>query len=219
MIPASAFDDIIDELEQRPLDVNHYRVKTGAGRSQAFGIVGKRSDPGGPDYSRQCWIRPYLYSLLLDFGETYVKDISWNAITLNQGYQAAPHYDHHNKGPSFLAAFGDYEGGELLVHEGPYEGEYDMRYNYLIMDFSKALHSVKPFTGNRCSVVYYYYEDPRWANKTHPKAEVRFQGGDYIFYRGGVPCKGLPHHLKGYRHSKIDPAKVDTTINHGESQE
>ena len=216
MIPASAFDDIIEELERRPLEINNYRVKTGSGRSQAFGIVGRRSSP--PDYSRQCWIRPELYSHLLDFGEMYVKDISWNAITLNQNFLCKPHYDKHNRGPSLLCAFGDYEGGELVIHEGDLSGNYDVRHNPLITDFSKVLHSVTPFTGNRYSVVYYYFEIAPYIGKEYEKAEVRFIGGDYVFYRGGVKCTGLPHPLKGFkRKPKIDPAIVDTTNKDGTS--
>jgi hypothetical protein len=214
MIPAAAFDDIIDELERRPLELNNYRVKTGSGRSQAFGIVGRRSAP--PDYSRQCWLRPELYSHLLDFGETYVKDISWNAITLNQNFLCKPHYDKHNRGPSFLCAFGDYEGGELVIHEGDLSGNYDLRHNSLITDFSKVLHSVTPFTGNRYSVVYYYFEIAPYLNREYLKGEVRFVGGNYVFYRGGVRCKGLPHPLNGYkRKPKIDKSDTSVAANDG----
>ena len=82
MVPEEAFEDILFELERLPIKINSYRKKVGEGRSQAFGVVGKRGLP--PDYSRQCWLRPYLYKLLLDFGNQYVTDISWNAITLTR---------------------------------------------------------------------------------------------------------------------------------------
>ena len=116
-----------------------------------------------------------------------------------------PHYDSHNRGPSLLCAFGDYEGGELVIHEGDLSGNYDVRHNPLTTDFSKVLHSVKPFTGNRYSVVYYYFEIKPWIGREYLKGEVRFVGGDYVFYRGGVKCTGLPHPLNGFkRKPKID---------------
>ena len=115
------FDPIIKELERKPIPLNHYRKKTGDGRSGALGIVNRRSLPA--DYSRLCWKRPYLYKLLLDFGKTFVPpEVQWNAITLNQNYRARPHYDRHNIGKSYLVAFGDYTGGDLRLHEGDLSG-------------------------------------------------------------------------------------------------
>ena len=111
MIPKTEFQAIISELQRQPLQENKYRLQSGGGKSQAFGVVNRRCL--APDYSRQCWLRPYLYKLLVDFGNKHVKDISWNAITVNQNYKADKHYDKHNLGPSFLVAFGDYTGGEL----------------------------------------------------------------------------------------------------------
>lgn len=196
MIPAEAFEPIIQELHRRSLEVNQYRMSSGSGRSQAFGLVGKRSMP--PDYSRQCWKRPYLFKLLLDFGDQYV-NIPWNAITINENYVAGPHYDKNNLGDSFLVAFGNYTGGELVMHEGDMKGEYNICHTPLIHDFSKTLHSVNPFTGERYSLVYYLYDDPRWVCDV-PKPSVVNINGEWVFQRGDVLIDkkvGLPHPLKG----------------------
>ena len=198
MIPSEAFQPIIDELHRQSLGINEYRKRTGSGRSQAFAIVGKRSMP--PDYSRQCWKRPYLFKLLLDFGEKYV-DIPYNAITLNENYLAGPHYDKNNVGESFLVAFGTYSGGELVIHEGDLSGEHNICYKPIITDFSKVLHSVKPFVGERFSLVYYMYDDPRWECNVPPPS-VKKVGNEWVFYRGDQPIdkkKGLPHPLHGLK--------------------
>lgn len=198
MIPSEAFLPIIEELRRHPLEINEYRKRTGSGRSQAFGIVGKRSM--APDYSRQCWKRPYLFKLLLEFGAEHVP-IAWNAITLNQNYQAGPHYDRNNIGESFLVAFGTYAGGELVLHEGEKEGVYDIHQKPIVHDFSKTLHSVKSFTGERYSLVYYMYDDPRWSIDV-PNPSVRQEGNEWVFYRGEERIDkkvGLPHPLYGYR--------------------
>ena len=193
-IPPEAFSEIIKELKIRPLQVNHYRNKAGEGRSQAFGICNKRCLD--PDYSRQCWLRPKLYKHLLDFGEQYV-DISFNAITLNMNYKADKHYDRHNQGPSFLVAFGEYQGGDLLIHEGDLSGNHNINCKPIRTDFSKVLHSVAPFEGERYSLVYYNFWTPRL--KPLPPPSVREEKGKYYFYRGEeriTTKEGLPHPLR-----------------------
>ena len=200
MIPKEAFDPIIEELKRRPLEYNAYRDKAGKGLSQAFGIVNRRCLP--PDYSRQNWKRPYLYKLLLDFGEKYV-DISFNAITLNQNYRADKHYDKHNIGDSFLVAFGDYAGGDLLIHEGDLSGSHNIWCKPIKTDFSKVLHSVADFVGDRFSVVYYQFYSDRLP-KDIPKPSIREENGKLYFYRGDLKITdGLPHPLKGRDRKEI----------------
>lgn len=202
MIPATAFAPILEELERKPLDINRYRYTAGAGRTQAFGVVNRRCLP--PDYSRQCWRRPYLYKLLLDFGHQYVTDISWNAITINQNYAAAPHYDKGNVGPSFLVAFGDYQGGALLIHESDLSGAHDIRHMPLIQDFSKLLHSVAPFTGQRTSLVYYSLKGVGQL----PPPSVRHEDGRWHFHRGEerIGPKGLGNHPITLYHQRLRAA-------------
>jgi hypothetical protein len=186
----------LEELTAKPLTVNRYRNVAGEGRTQSFGVVGRRCLK--PDYSRQNWFRPYLFKLLQDFADQYV-DISWNAVTVNQNYRAGPHYDKHNVGDSFLVAFGEYTHGELEIHEGEYLGLHNVRHKPIKMDFSKVLHSVKNFEGNRFSLVFYWY-DLRGA--TLPPCSVREENGKWEFYRGEERIDkktGLPHPLRKSR--------------------
>jgi hypothetical protein len=181
---------ILDELRRRPIALNRYRNIAGDGRSQAFGVVGRRCL--NPDYSRQCWLRPYLYKLLLDYGKKFVK-IPWTSITVNDNYSAAPHRDRGNVGQSYLVGFGNYSGGELQMHEGDLSGAHDIRHRPIITDFSAVLHSVKQWEGQRYSLVFYTAKDA----EDLPPADVQSVGGKWVFFRGGVPCSGLPHPLKG----------------------
>ena len=189
MIDPLEFQPIVDELKRHPLPINNYRNKAGGGRSQAFGVVSKRCLP--PDYSRLCWLRPYLYKLLLDFAAKHVT-IPFTSITLNQNYKAAAHKDKGNVGDSFLVSFGDYTGGTLEVLEGPLKGSHDVR-TPLITDFSKVLHQVNSWEGDRYSLVFYV------ARKSEglPPASVELRDGKYLFLRGGEVVHGLPHPLRG----------------------
>jgi hypothetical protein len=191
------FDAIITELQRRPLEQNNYRKKTGGGKSQAFGLVNRRCLP--PDYSRNNWKRPYLYKLLLDYADKYV-DISYNAITVNQDYRAGKHYDRHNRGDSYLVAFGSYTGGDLLIHEGDLSGSHNIYCKPLTTDFSKVLHSVEHFTGNRYSLVYYWLD----TELVFPPPSVKKEGDAYYFFRGDQKItKGLEHPLSGRTRKEI----------------
>lgn len=206
-----AFLEIEKELERQPIPTNEYRNTAGAGRSQVFGIVGRRCL--SPDYSRLCWMRPYLYKLLLDFGEQYV-DISYNAITLNQNYRAAPHKDKNNIGDSFLVAFGNYTGGNLRIYEGDLSGSHNIKYTPLITDFSKVLHSVEEWEGERYSLVYYWFENSR--SVPLPPPSVRKEGSKWFFYRGDKKItrqEGLPHPLRGRKKDHPEGAAVSFTVN------
>lgn len=181
--------EIQKELERLPIQINKYRPTAGVGRSAAFGIVNKRCLP--PDYSRNCWARPYLYHLLLEYGRQHVK-IPFSSVTVNQNYQATAHRDKGNVGQSYLVAFGDYTGGELEIHEGPLTGLHDVR-TPVTTDFSKVLHSVKEFQGSRYSLVYYTCKK----SEGLPEPSVEFQDGKWVFKKGGVVTKSLPHPLAG----------------------
>jgi len=207
-IPQTAFDEIQKEIERRSLQQNNYRLHSGKGRSQAFGLVNRRCL--NPDFSRQCWIRPYLYKLLLDFGDTYVRPagVDFNAITVNENYAATKHRDKHNTGNSFLVAFGSFTGGALVIHEGDLSGVHDVCFKPIITDFSKVYHSVNEFDGKRFSLVYYTLVSKRPLPEEKPS--VVFENGSYIFKRGDVKItNGLPHPLKGRKKKTIEMNKED----------
>jgi hypothetical protein len=209
-IPEEAFHEIRLELERQPLPINQYRTIAGEGRSQTFGVVSRRSL--APDYSRMNWLRPKLFHHLLEFGKQYV-DVSWNAITLNENYKASPHYDRNNVGNSYLVAFGDFTGGKLKIHEGDLSGCHDINCKPIKADFSKILHSVEDFEGQRYSLVYYWFENSRSVDL--PPCQVKKEHDKYYFYRGDEKItrkNGLPHPL---RNRKKKEEKTGMTIQQG----
>lgn len=210
-IPKEEFDAIYNELKRRPIDKNEYRTLAGSGRSQTWGIVNRRSLP--PDYSRQNWLRPKLYKLLLDFGQKHCP-IPFTSITVNQNYRADKHRDKNNLGNSFLVAFGEYSGGKLLIHEGDLSGSHDIAYKPIIYDFSKHLHSVEEFDGERLSLVYYTFSK-KGVVPTLPPASIREENGEYWFYRGDQKITkrtGLPHPLRGRTKTGIEKTNQATEV-------
>lgn len=195
-ISPEEFQPIIEELVRRPLETNKFRLKSGHGKSQAFGLVNRRCLP--PDYSRQCWMRPLLYKLLLDFAKKNVS-IPYNAITVNQNYKAAAHKDKGNKGDSLLVAFGNYTGGKLKIHEGDLAGSHDIQNKPLITDFSKVLHEVEDWQGDRYSLVFYTLDVRNFDGYVEPPPPSVIQMGNKFYFKRGdeVIKSGLPHPLKG----------------------
>jgi hypothetical protein len=188
-IPPEAFKEIIEELKRHPLRKNTERGNSGIGMSQAFGIVNRRMCP--PDASRNNWQRPFLYKLLLDFAQKYV-DIPYQGITVNQNYKAQPHKDRGNQGISYLVAFGDYTGGELKIHEGDLQGTHNINCKPMKLDFSKVLHSVQDFEGDRYSLVFYNLR--REVPGSVPPFSVVQKGDKWIFMRGNEVCTRLYDH-------------------------
>lgn len=174
---------IYRELKQRPIYSNPDR-NCGRGQSMALGVVNRRSAP--TDYSRWCWKRPELYGLVLEFAENNFPDFPFTSITVNQNFQCEKHRDKGNIGDSIVVAFGNYTGGELILYEGEKEGIHNICNRPIQDDFRKNLHSVAPFTGDRCSLVFYTVECDV------PPPSVR----NGKFYRGEVECNGLPHPLR-----------------------
>lgn len=147
-IPEEAFTEIINYLEQHPLETNKYRKRVGEGKSQTFGLVNKRSEI--PDLSRQCWLHAPLYRLLLDFAKKYVK-ISFTGIQVNQNYFSKPHKDIGNLGESLIVGFGNYTGGELNV----WGINHDIRHKPLTFNGSEETHWTAEWVGDRYSLVFH----------------------------------------------------------------
>ena len=182
------FNKIITELKRQSLPNNRHRLSAGVGRTQTFGVVNRRCCSS--DYSTISIKRPYLYKLLLDFGEQFI-DIEFNAITINQNYRCGIHRDSNNVGESVLVAFGDYTGGELEIHEGEKKGVHSVKHSLFRENFGENYHSVLPFDGERYSLVFYKAPCERI-----PPPSVKFEKGKWNFYRGDILTTGLPHPLR-----------------------
>jgi hypothetical protein len=165
-------------------------------------------------------VRPKLLYHLQQFAATYVP-IPWTSITVNQNFKCLPHRDKGNVGESFLVAFGDYQGGDLVIHEGDLSGSHPIGYTPIQTDFSKVLHSVTDFTGDRYSLVFYTLKTTRMPVEPLPKGEVVFENGQYLFKRGGAIItarEGLPHPKRGQGRSQggapliVDRSKEGFTL-------
>jgi len=108
-----------------------------------------------------------LNKYLSDHMPAEMAGFKWTSLNLNCNYAAKLHRDGSNFGPSFLAAFGDFEGGQLnawpdddrhvdkLEHlKDEDKVQLDMKKGIVLFNGNSG-HSVEPFTGQRFSVVYF----------------------------------------------------------------
>jgi len=149
-VPRQALDKIEEYLKSHNLGINRYRKQVGEGISKTQGIVSRRCLP--PDISRMSWIHPYLFKLILEFADVYVKPYcTFTSIQINDNYVCAPHKDVNNIGESYIVGFGNYQGGQLCIEDM----DYDIRLRGLLFDGSQLKHWTKPWIHNRYTLVFH----------------------------------------------------------------
>lgn len=151
----SDFQAILTELERKALPNNFDRTQAGFGRSQAFGVIRRWSYR--PWLSRNCWMRPELWQILLDFAALRLPDgFTWDAVQVNDNYSSQPHTDKGNRGESYIVGFGDYTGGDLIV-EGTH---FDIRHRGYLFNGAERQHWTDVWQGHRYSLVFFSIEWP-----------------------------------------------------------
>jgi len=129
-------------------------------RGVALGIVYKWV--GGCRHEECNKMKIPKYKLLFEQSSEYFKlnspepDFKFTTIQYNQNHKCAKHIDGKNIGDSYIIAFGDYEGGELIVYDENDKPTYiDIKNKFYKFNGSKFYHETADFTGTRYSLVYF----------------------------------------------------------------
>jgi hypothetical protein len=140
-------------------------------------------------------------------------DFTFTSIQVNDSYMCEAHFDKHNAGNSYIVAFGQYTGGELVLKENP-DKAYDIRHRPLLFDGSKIEHYTKEFVGRRWSIVFHTLVSPPKFPMIRKLADYEAVTKDGVWviawYKDGEPTQyiskknGLPHPLRG----RTKPPKV-----------
>jgi hypothetical protein len=153
-IDPGVFDNLVALLVKKPLAMNPYRLKSGKGRSQAFGLVYQRNGRYGG--SRQNFARIELFQELLIIARKIIPtSFTYDGIQLNQNYKSSPHKDTGNRDESAIIGFGSYLGGDLNVDGNTVS----IKNRLIFFDGSKYTHSTEAWTGERFSLVFYKNKD------------------------------------------------------------
>jgi hypothetical protein len=153
-IHPDVFDNLVALLVKKPLAMNPYRLRSGKGRSQAFGLVYQRNGRYGG--SRQNFARMELYQELLTIARKILpSEFAYDGIQLNQNYKSEPHRDSGNRDESAIIGFGSYFAGDLNIAGNALS----IKNRLIFFDGSKYTHSTEDWTGERFSLVFYKNKD------------------------------------------------------------
>ena len=116
-------EEVNDTLNEFVQLVKQYKFKTNRARVNLA---------SSEDEVERKWKRPWLKrgvlscsvrnGRLLELANQMLGE-SINRLQLNRQLACPPHRDIRNKGPSWVLAFGDFEGGELVLEDGTVYGE------------------------------------------------------------------------------------------------
>ncbi|CAK0831421.1 unnamed protein product, partial [Prorocentrum cordatum] len=108
-----------------PLLHTGYPGDPGAPRApRAAGPSPAGSYGGSVGVSQRTAQHPWLTRLLAGALCAEMPDFPFTSIQLNYNYASRPHVDKNNLGASVIVGFGDYDGGELWVHDA--EGDEEL---------------------------------------------------------------------------------------------
>ncbi len=79
----------------------------------------------------------------------------FTGVMINKNFECEPHKDKGNEGDVIIIGLGEYTGGELVFNDI----EHDIKNKHLIFEASKIEHYVKPFIGDRYSVVLFKHKN------------------------------------------------------------
>lgn len=133
------------------------RNKMGKPYCMSF-IFGKNmKDPTG---TLSYWSTKYpkVYEELQTLMGKYDPKFQYTHITLNCNLRCKRHTDGGNAGPSYIAAFGNFEGGGLMVEQpggGKPEVTLDLKSQFVKFNGKTQPHETAPFKGERFTLVYY----------------------------------------------------------------
>lgn len=123
-------------------------------------------DPNG---SLSFWSTKYpqIYKELQSLMHKYDPSFKYTHITLNYNLRCKRHTDGGNAGPSYIAAFGAFQGGQLIVGnefdqkighplvQTNRDKYLDLKSKFVKFNGKTQPHETAPFTGDRYTLVYY----------------------------------------------------------------
>jgi len=149
---AALSDEILNWFETKIKWVgNEKRKKLTDNNTSPLSIgFGNRWWYGKYGLSKASELYPELYALLLKFIDIHDPNFKFTNIIINKNFKCKEHRDKYNSEYSYIIGLGNYTEGELVVNEIPY----DIKDKWLKFD-GNDLHYVKPFNGNRYTIVYF----------------------------------------------------------------
>ena len=103
---------------------------------------------------------PELLKMLKVFLKKEQPKYRFEAVGVVKNHASAKHTDKYNTTYSYIIGLGNYTGGELVFSDGPQKGPHNIKNRWLKFNGSFE-HYVKPFKGQRYTLVYYQLKKPK----------------------------------------------------------
>lgn len=122
--------------------------------SETYGIVHKKFTDK-IELSECSKKNEYLYMKLKELGNWICPYYVYTTIQVNKNVKCFPHKDKKNYGHTLIVGLGDYEGGELYIHDTT--EKIDIKEKPCFFKGDKQLHSTCDFVGNRYTIMFFSY--------------------------------------------------------------
>ena len=170
--------EVLHSIPEKAIPVSRRKYVTG--RSAFYGMtrngltVASRTDVGK-------LLCKAANEMLAKYIPTHFPDFTWCSLCVNVRTDSQPHKDVLNRGLSIIGAFGEFEGGRLLLHDdivGEVLREYDIKNSLMLFNGREEAHSTSPWVGKgRYSIVFYEHRGwvPRQAGLLEDLRSLGFQ--------------------------------------------
>jgi hypothetical protein len=136
---------------------NHHGERTGTSdqrdaRQACFGMVKyhQRLKESGVSIKY-----PHIMPLLKKFMDSHNPGFQFTNVYVNKNAVCKKHVDSKNVGVTLLIGFGDYTGGDTVLHINNEPVKCNINGSSLIFDGSVIQHESEPFEGTRYSLVFF----------------------------------------------------------------
>jgi hypothetical protein len=161
---------LLNEIKQMKLHIAGNRAKFNNGKAPYSCIYGytKFSKNGGFSYLKKkpSEIKgyfetklktkyPHMQEYFNQFSLLYLGNFEFNQVVINRNFKITRHIDSNNIGESYIIGLGNYSGGELIIEYENGDKIIDIKNKPYIFNGSEYYHYVKPFEGERYSLVFY----------------------------------------------------------------
>ena len=100
-----------------------------------------------------------VFYILKEFVDKYRPNFEFTEVQINYNWKSPKHKDKANQNNSLIIGLGDYTGGELIIDKDDdgcsFWEDHDINCKFLQFNGGKYTHWVKPWEGERLTLVFY----------------------------------------------------------------
>lgn len=141
-LDVSAFEPLVEHLSRQHK------------KSFTLGMTRKRAM--NPDLSKQSWLDPKLYHMVMKFALSNIPStFSFTSVQIHDSSMLLPRFDKHTGGSVWIVSFGSHTDGEIVLKRISGDVTYSIHHRPLIFTTFETDHYFKEFKGRRWVMAFY----------------------------------------------------------------